>query len=98
MEMQNLQRKLNSVNGIASTVVKNSLGTVFHAQQVEQDHHTATVRKNIRKPLKVAAWNVRTLFEGGKLENVKQEMERLNINILAVCETRWTGSSDFLTG
>ena len=51
-----------------------------------------------KETLKVATWNVRTLFQGGKLENVKQEMESFNINLLGLCETRWTSSSDFLTG
>jgi len=39
-------------------------------------------RKN--KALKVACWNVRTMFEAGKLENVKSEMSRLHINILGL--------------
>ena len=31
----------------------------------------------------------------GKLEVVKQEMERMNINILAISELKWTGMGEF---
>ena len=31
----------------------------------------------------------------GKLEVVKQEMARLNINILGISELKWTGMGDF---
>ena len=31
----------------------------------------------------------------GKLEVVKQEMTRVNIGILGICELRWTGMGEF---
>ena len=31
----------------------------------------------------------------GKLEVVKQEMARVNINILAISELKWTGMGEF---
>ena len=31
----------------------------------------------------------------GKLEMVKQEMARMNINILGICELKWTGMGEF---
>ena len=31
----------------------------------------------------------------GKLEVVKQEMERVNINILGISELKWTGMGEF---
>ena len=34
-------------------------------------------------------WNVRSMNQG-KLEVVKQEMARVNINILAISEIKWT--------
>ena len=34
--------------------------------------------------------------KSGKLENVKQEMTRLNINILGISETRWSKSGHFM--
>ena len=34
----------------------------------------------------------------GKLEVVKQEMARLNINILGISELKWTGMGEFNLG
>ena len=44
---------------------------------------------------RIGCWNVRTMMEGGKLENVKQEMKRLRIGVLGLSETRWKGTGDF---
>ena len=40
------------------------------------------------------SWNVR-LMNQGKLDVVKQEMSRLNINILGIIELKWTGMGGF---
>ena len=42
----------------------------------------------------IRTWNVRPMNEG-KLEVVKQEMARVNINILGISELRWTGMGEF---
>ena len=78
----------NSVNGVRST--STSLGRDLHVRQVEPDRHPVTVRNN--NNLRIGTWNVRTLFQAGKLANVKQEMDRLKINMLGLSETRWPGS------
>ena len=39
-------------------------------------------------------WNARSMNQG-KLEVVKQEMVRLNINILEIIKLRWTGMGEF---
>ena len=38
--------------------------------------------------------NVRSMNQG-KLEVVKQEMARVNIDILGICELKWTGMGEF---
>lgn len=43
------------------------------------------------KQYRIATWNVRTLYQTGKLENVIMESERLNLDILGMSETRLTG-------
>jgi len=43
----------------------------------------------------IGTWNVRTMNQKGKLENVKREMERYGINILGLSEVSWKGSGDF---
>ena len=42
----------------------------------------------------IATWNVRSMNQG-KLEVVKQEMARENINILGISELKWTGMGEF---
>ena len=42
----------------------------------------------------IGTWNVRSINQG-KLEVVKQEMARLNINILGISELKWTGMGEF---
>ena len=39
-------------------------------------------------------WNVRFMNQG-KLEVVKQEIARVNINILGISELKWTGMGEF---
>ena len=42
----------------------------------------------------IGLWNVRSMNQG-KLEVVKQEMARVNINILGISELKWTGMGEF---
>ena len=42
----------------------------------------------------IGTWNVRSMNQG-KLEVVKQEMARVNINILGISELKWTGVGEF---
>ena len=42
----------------------------------------------------IGTWNVRSM-NPGKLEVIKQEMERVNINILEISELKWTGVDEF---
>ena len=39
-------------------------------------------------------WNVRSMNQG-KLEVVKQEMARVNVNILGISKLKWTGMGEF---
>ena len=42
----------------------------------------------------IETWNVRSMNQG-KLEVVKQEMARVNINMLGISELKWTGMGEF---
>ena len=42
----------------------------------------------------IETWNVRSM-NLGKLEVVKQEMARVNVNILGISKLKWTGMSEF---
>ena len=41
----------------------------------------------------IGTWNVRSVNQG-KLEVIKQEMARENIDILGISELKWTGDPD----
>ena len=42
----------------------------------------------------IGTWNVRSMNQG-KLEVVKQEMVRVNVDILGISELKWTGMGEF---
>ena len=42
----------------------------------------------------IGTWNVRSMNQG-KLEMVKEEMVRMNIDILVISELKWTAMSEF---
>ena len=41
----------------------------------------------------IGTWNVRSMNQG-KLEVVKQEMARVNVDILGISELKWTGKGE----
>ena len=42
----------------------------------------------------IGTWNVMSMNQG-KWEVVKQEMARVNTDILGICELKWTGMGEF---
>ena len=42
----------------------------------------------------IGTWNVRSMDQG-KLEVVKQETSRVNVNILGISELKWTGMGEY---
>ena len=42
----------------------------------------------------IGTWSVRSMNQG-KLEEVKEEMARVNVNILGISELKWTGMGEF---
>ena len=56
---------------------------------------TATNPNTLRSTvLRIELWNVRTLCQAGKLDNVIHEMNRVNLQWLGLCEVRWPGTGD----
>ena len=43
----------------------------------------------------IGTWNVRCMNQG-KLEVVKQKMDRVNINILGISEVKWTRKGELI--
>ena len=51
-----------------------------------------------RHSYKIGTWNVRTLNQGGKLENLKTEMQKNDVSVLGVSEVRWKGQGEIRSG
>jgi len=54
----------------------------------QQEHHS----------YKIGTWNVRTLKQGGKLENLKMEMQKNEVSVLGVSEVGWRGQGEIRGG
>jgi len=50
---------------------------------------------NLRKNIRLATWNVQTLHETGKLDNVIREMNSCSISLLDIAKVTWTGCKHF---
>ena len=47
---------------------------------------------------KIGTWKVRTLNQGGKLENLKTEMRKNEVSALGVSEVQWRGQGEIRSG
>ena len=79
----------NGVNGISARADAVSSGQQRYVRQVTAVRHQATVHTD--KQLRIATWNVNILFQAGKFDNLMKKAKRLNLDILGVSETRWSG-------
>ena len=60
-----------------------------------------TLRVELLKPknkIRVGSWNMRILYQAGKLQQVLREMENYKVELLCVSETRWTQGEDPVLG
>ena len=53
-----------------------------------------TALDNLREKMRIGTWNVRNMNQG-KLDIVKREMDRIDVNLLGVSEMKWTGIGHF---
>lgn len=60
-----------------------------HCSQSRKDVARPTPLLTPRNTIKIATWNIRTLYEVGRTAQVAQEMRNYNIPLLGLCETRW---------
>src|SRR5215469_3398590 len=67
--------------------VQLSPGRISHLRQVTFLRYQSTVPST--RKFRIATWNVRTLYQIGKLENVEREMNRLRVDIPGLSEVRW---------
>lgn len=53
---------------------------------------SAKIRHGMSESIKIGTWNVRSMYEAGKIHNTIREMKRLRISVLGVSEMRWPQS------
>lgn len=73
----------------------NATKRIKHKRKRNAPGISGTMKMSICKSqekLNLGTWNVRNLYEAGKLANIVQEMKRLKINILGISETWWPNS------
>ena len=80
------------VNNVKDPKGRVSFGRDHHVLQVIPDRYPATVCRNSKFNSRIATWNVRTMYQSGKMDNIIMEMKRMKISILGVCEVRWKKS------
>ena len=65
-------------------------------QQASPDRHPATAC--INRSIRIGNWNVRTLNQVGKVENLLREQERMKVSIMGISEMRWKGAGKAIHG
>ena len=80
------------------------LGTILSCKIATKGHQNVKQRSNrwqkgplfiaVKERYCIGTWNVGSMNQG-KLEVVKQEMARVNVNILGISELKWTGMGEF---
>ena len=65
-------------------------GQIPAEKEMERINSCADSLSDCKEQYCIGIWNVRSMNQG-KLEVVKQEMVRLNIDILGISELKWTG-------
>ena len=98
MEMSQRRVDHNSVNEIDRDRTHNvalGRGRGGASQVVIKQKPYNQCKTQITKKMKIGTWNVRTMNRPEKLPNIQREMNKLNLDILGLCEIRWKDCGDF---
>ena len=106
MMQRKIQIQINDVNGTRDhSGRRTSSGRRIGRSRAYVDRHPVTGTKhpqNLRtlrtQNHRIATWNVRTLHQQGKLDNVILEMDRLKLSVLGLCEVRWKNAGQLVKG
>ena len=71
-------------------MASNAMDEKVHSNPFGQSALKGVVMKTQGQLLNIGTWNVRTLYQPGKLGNVIQELNHTKIDIMVIAETRWT--------
>ena len=92
MMMKQSKEKINGLNEYPDSCNQSlTPGSWSRQSQGSSDRHSVAVvnAKTFRSRIqKIAIWNIRTLYQQEKLNNVVMEMNRMRINCSGFCEVR----------
>ena len=81
------------------TVIKSAIALAYYEDfnskprgRLKSDTSRLKTRKRI---LRIATWNVRTLYQPRKFDNLLQEIKNMNIDILGISKVRWNDAGQF---
>lgn len=77
-----------STSSVKYSGVKTASHSDLRGEQQKKIHHKR------QENLRIGTWNVRTLLQSGKLENLKKEMELNRMDIIGLSEVRWEGQGE----
>ena len=63
----------------------------MHAERVPGSRRATAAMARTDRPKRIATWNVNTLYQVGKFENLKKEAKRMELDVVGVSEVRWIG-------
>ena len=95
-----LEKPMNSKRRQKDRILKEELPRSVGAQYATGDQWRNNSRKNEGMEPKqtqqycTGTWNVKSMNQG-ELEVVKQEMARVNVDILGISEPKWIGMGEF---
>ena len=66
--------------------------TMTQGSDSQKEATTPTPLLSSKRISRIGTWNIRTMYEAGKVAQVAAEMRNYDITLLGLCETRWTQS------
>ncbi|KAF2898321.1 hypothetical protein ILUMI_07855 [Ignelater luminosus] len=64
-------------------------GCPLNGTRVQRISRIANIRFGKASEIKIGTWNVRSMYEPGKIHNTIHEIERMSIAVLGISEMRW---------
>ncbi|KAJ4434539.1 hypothetical protein ANN_23101 [Periplaneta americana] len=61
-------------------------------EDTREGHIMKQPNREKKRRLRIGTWNIRTLLQAGKLENLKKEMRRNKVDVMGISEVRWENS------
>jgi hypothetical protein len=78
------ERQIVSIQPLVTVTLCRCPYRVQVGSEQQKQHHS----------YRIGTWNVRTLNQGGKLENLKKEIRKNEVSVLGVSEVRWKGQGE----